>query len=289
MDTGEQYALDSWLEWKARCAIDLCGEPARAYLQSFALARFRHYVARCAPALGLSGGLHGDMGGRDAWHLLETRLTADEGRRGKRSKDWLFRRAELSTDSPQDVIQGGASLIMREAARDVLRLEASPVGMISLHEPLVGGNGDWTLEDLLPGRLDPVDQVAIREYERLAVEHAGSVFEGMSRRERIAALTRRLGLSLAHEAAEQVAGCGKSALFEAYRAMAGRVAAMVRVRYAGESTESQVALSLLVVDKVADGAVLWGRAERGCSPLFAAAGLSGADLPEARARIVAEA
>ena len=273
MNTDEQHAVDAWMEWKKQCAYDLCADGTKAYLLEYAVARFRKWLERCACAMRVSARQHATMSGRDVWHLLETRMTAGKDLRGKRYKDWLFRRVQLSEDSPLDVIQGGATLVMREAVRDLLRQEAAPGWMLSLGQPLTGqGEEDLMLEDILAGGVNPADEAALREYEAIAGEHACDVFKDMTQRERIAVLARKLGLSLACEDVERAAGCKKSVLSELYRGFAGRVGELLRNRYSGEDMESILVLALMTMDRIAEEVLRWGKTEESCSRIVALAG-----------------
>jgi hypothetical protein len=236
----------------------------------------------------LSARQHGNMPGRDVWHLLETRMTAGKNLRGKHYKDWLFCRVRLSKDSPLDVIQGGATLVMREAVRDLLREEAAPGWVLSLSQPLTGsGECDLTFEDILTGGTNPADQTALREYEIIAGAHACDVFKNMTQRERMAVLARKLGLSVACEALEQAAGCKKSMLSELYRGFAERVGEFLRSRYSGEDMESLLVLALMIMDRVAEEVVRWARTESVCACLLAASAASPHDPGHAHAGVVA--
>lgn len=290
MNTDDKRATDAWIEWKRRCAYDLCGNEAKAYLREFAVARFRKWLDHCACSMRVSARQHETMPGRDTWHLLETRMTTGRDLRGKHYKDWLFRRVQHSKDSPLDVIQGGATLVMREAVRDLLRQEAAPGWVQSLSQPLSGSaECDLVLEDVLAGGANPADLAALREYDTIAVAHAGEVFKDMTHKERMAVLAKKIGLSVACEALERAAGCRKSRLSELYRQFAGRVGKFLKSRYSGEDMESLLTLALMIMDRVSEEVVRWARAESACACLFATSAGSARNLGRPRAGMVAEA
>ncbi len=289
MNTDNEHALAAWVEWKKQCAYDLCADDTKAYLQEFAAVRFQKWLETCACSLRVTPRQHKGMPGRDIWHLLETRMTARKDLRGKRYKDWLFRRVQLSKDAPLDVIQGGATLILREAVRDLLRLEAAPGWVLSLSQPLVDSRDEgFTLEDILAGGVNPADQAALREYEAFAGKHACDVFKDLTQPERMAVLARKLGLSVACEEVELAAGCKKSTLSKLYRGFAGKVGRLLQSRHSGEDVESLLTLALMTMDRVAEEVVLWARGESACARLFAASANAKPVLTHARAAIVAE-
>ena len=118
--------LNHWVEWKELCAADLCSDTARQALREFAFLRFRKFAYQYAHRTntGGTGALVPDAG--DAWHLFETHLAVKTTKQGKRYKDWLFDRVRSTKDPPLDVVQGGASLMMRDVVRERHRLRDGP-------------------------------------------------------------------------------------------------------------------------------------------------------------------
>jgi hypothetical protein len=234
----------------------------RARLHAFARSRFERCLARYA-----AGAEHPVPD--DPWHLLEAHLTVSATRGGKRYKDWLFARVAGSGDPPLDVVQGGASLMMRDVVRDYIRRECAPPSAVSLSRPLVeGGERSVTLLDLLPAGLDPACDVCLREYETLAEEHAREFAAELSQRERIVLIAKSLRLSLAHPAVEQLAGCRKSTLSDAYRDLMQRIAERLRARYREDDVESVLTLALMTVEKVSAGIFHAEKSENTLAGLF---------------------
>jgi len=261
--------LDHWREWKAKCALDLCGEAARAHLRAFAKLRFDRCVRRYRGRTGLGRGDSVGMDGGGAWHLLETHLVVRENRRGKRYKDWLFARANLGDGNRLAALESGASLLMRDVVREHLRREYARRGTVSL-DRLVTAQGDrtLTLHDLLPGAATPADEAARREYEALAQQHAEELVANAPRRERLALLAKCVGLSLAAPAATKAAECGHSALNEAYHAFLRRLARTIQDRYSGEERAALRLLSVLTLERAEISVTSWAAAETCCSEIL---------------------
>jgi len=267
--------LACWIEWKKACALDLCSARSQAVLQEFAGRRFTTFFQRCAASgagaahRGLSASASGSD--RDAWHLFETHLVLKSTQGGKRYKDWLFAQARMGHAGAFDAIQGGATLIMRDVVREYLRREYRPRAHVSLQTPVASaeeGGSPMSLQDLLPGSVDPAREAALREYEALAAEHAADVFEGLSRHERVAVLARTLGISFAHPTVAQAAGRGRTVLGGAYQSVLRGIQTALRERYMGDDPESIRHLRLMTVLALKNLACAWGKSEGGCPEFF---------------------
>lgn len=267
----EAAPLQCWNEWRELCALGRCAESSRHYLQHFAHRRFRTLVDRYAHRTGVeeARALTSTIGPRESWHLLETRFLVNSSIHGKRYKDWLFARLEPSPSSALDVIQGGATLILRDAVREYLRLEFPPPRTQSLSRPLQDGAGDpVTLEDLLPDEYDVADQAAHREYVELAEKHAATFFDATDERDRIALLARGLGISFAAPQIEKMAGRRKSVMSQAYRSCVARLASEIQRSYPGEDSASLLMLSRLTLETVTDRVLRWAKSEKRFAPFF---------------------
>lgn len=264
-------SLGSWLEWKERCAAGLCSPEVQSELCGFAAVHFARYVRRyvyrtnvrpegvCVPE-------------KDAWHLFEAHLAVRSGRRGKRYKDWLFDRTGGCRPGSVDTVAGGAALLMRDVVREHLRREYQPAGVVSLQAPLGRSLGpQLTLEDLLPGEIDPADEVARREFEQLAESHAGDWMAGMDRRERVAWLAKGAGLSLAHPAVEKAAGCRKSVLNDVYHNLIRRVVRQMEEDYADDDPGAVRVLTLMTLAELSRRVRLWGGSITECAALLSLA------------------
>ncbi len=261
--------LDHWTEWRARCALLLCGEAARAALPAFVQVRFAKYLRQYGAYLaGAGDGRLPLPAEKDAWHLFETHLAVDETRDGRAYKSWLFDRIAGSPDDPLSVIQGGATLLAREVVREYLRREQAPPGTISMQAPLLEGESDWTLEDLLPDSADPAGEAARREYEALADGAAEELFETATLRERVAVLAKDLGLSCAHPSVSTAAGCGKTLTARAWQTMMQRLAAHVQKSFAAEDRQGVAILANLTVTALQSRIRAWAKVEKKTAHLF---------------------
>ena len=261
--------MEHWTEWRARCALLLCGEAARDALPAFVQARFGKYLRQYGAYL--AGGADGSLPlpeANDAWHLFETHLAVDETRDGRTYKTWLFDRIAGSHDDPLSVIQGGATLLAREVVREYLRREQSPPGTISLQAPLSDGESSCTLEDLLPDTADPADETARREYEAIADGEAAALFDAATFRERVAVLAKDLGLSCAHPSVALAAGCGKTLTALAWQTMMQRLAAQVQKSFAGEDRAEMALLAILTVTALQRRVRAWAAVEKKTARLF---------------------
>jgi hypothetical protein len=256
--------LDSWMEWKRQCALDLCAPETRSKLRGFAYARFRGMLVRLRRDTRMSA-----PSPKEAWHLLEAHLAVTSTRGGKKYKDWLFARVRNSRDRPVDVIQGGASLILRDVVRDFLCKETSPAGTMSLEAPLPGGGTNaLTLADLLPGSLDPVETAAAREYDTLARRHAAELFGETTHRERVILLAKELGVPLWDEDVQEAAGCRKTMLHAVYHDFVVRTGQHLAREYSEDGSESVLALTLMTLNHLKKAVREWGISERSVSNLF---------------------
>lgn len=259
-----------WVEWKQTCALALCCGHTQHSLQRFAGLRFRTHARRYAYTT--RSGPRGEalaMEPPDAWHLFESHLVAGTTQRGKRYKDWLFARTEGSRDPFLDVIQGGATLLMRDVVREHLRQECPPANTVSIQEPLSHGEGEpLTLEDLLPGAPDCTDEVAQREWTRLSDRHAHAAFADTTTRERMILAAKMLGVSLAHPAVTSVTGRRKSVLSTTLRSLVERIGERIKIEYPDEEPRALVALCLLTLTNVKRLSLEWAKSEKACARLF---------------------
>jgi hypothetical protein len=257
--------LKCWIEWKRRCAIDRCGDEAVRCLRGFAGHRFGRFLAwmrRSADERPCE-----EVTGRVAWHLFETHLLLTNSRTGKRYKDWIFARVSGSRDEPIDVIQGGATLILRDVARNYVCAELQRSDTLSLDAPL-GGQDAPTLLDLLAGECDPMDAIAQREYEAIAKEEASRLLPQVYRQERVMLLARRLGLPVWHPSVEEAAGCRKSRGNQVLLDFQKRIFFELHGKYAGEGRQSVARLAVMTIQMLSDEVFLWGKAEIGLADLF---------------------
>lgn len=213
----------------------------------------RKYAARVAAADQARS-----LSAQESWHLFESHATIGTTRRGKRFKDWLFSRVHSRDADRGSAVAAGATVLLRQAMKDYLAAEFSPLGVSSLD----AADAPLSAEDLLPDLCTPADEAARREYERLAQQHAEEWFAAASGRVRAALLARTLGLALSDPAVERAVGCRKSRAAELLRqTVAGWVKALRR-EYEGEDTEGIRCLTLAAFQEVGRLARSWAQTER---------------------------
>ncbi len=245
----------AWREWKMLCALDLCSKSAVDHLLRFGVRRFRRYVnrvhghrsdSRSAPMLDA----------RDAWHRFEVYLAVNKSRAGKRYKDWLFNRARHESVRWEQVVEAGATLLMRDVVRDYLRREHAAPWMRSLQEPLCNVQGyKVTLEDLLPGTFDPSCEVEKREVEAMAERLASDLLPELSLREQIAIFARASGIPVSDPDILNAAGCGKSVLNESYHSAFHKLAGHVRETTPDASPEECTAFAVMTHERLKDAII----------------------------------
>ena len=260
--------LIDWIEWMRRCARKLCGDDARARLGSFGLSRFGIHLSRQIFATNLknSDALRQLPSADDAWHQFESFAALKKTREGKRYKDWIFARVHNRIGKPLDIIQSGATLIMRSVVRAHLRAEYAPRWAVSMDQPLGGSN--LTMADLLPGTANPADVAAANEYSLLAEEYAGNLFDSLTRRERIGLLAKFNGISLDSPEVLEIAGCSKSTLSYVVRDMLTRLRDDLNREYRNDGHDSVMAFALLVVQCLEKVINRWKKLENNMSESF---------------------
>jgi len=239
----------AWREWKKRCAADLCEPEIAGMLHRFGALRFASMLKRVT-----SDAERNSVDGSRGWHLLETYARVSSTREGKRYKDWLFARADLQGERWLALIESGASLLMREVVRHYLREESAPAFMVSLNMKIdrdiqsVSGTDGLSLEDLLPGQMDPLDEIETREWNNLARSLAGSVILSMSLIEKVAVAARAQGVPLSDPRVIKIAGCSRSQLYAAYGECVERVARALKREHPAEEAARLIQGARLVLD-----------------------------------------
>lgn len=239
----------AWREWKKRCAADLCEPEIGGMLHRFGALRFASMLKRVT-----SDAERNSVDGSHGWHLLETYSRVSSTREGKRYKDWLFARADLQADRWLESIESGASLLMREVVRHYLREESAPAFMVSLNKKIdrdiqsVSGTAGPSLEDLLPGQIDPLDDIEAREWNDLARSLAGSVILSMSLIEKVAVWARAQGVPLSDPRVIKLAACSRSQLYAAYGECVERIARTLKREHPDEEAARLIQGARLVLD-----------------------------------------
>ncbi len=256
--------------WKEKCALDLCPPEIQSALQHFAHSRFFRFAAAYCQTTNTHDPNALTPCAAEAWHWFETYLQLRKTREGKVYKEWLFAR-KVSQDGTTglDVIQGGATVLMRDVVRERLRREFSSRTFSALDAPInVGGGNQVTLHDLLPETDGMQDAVEQRELESMAELESKAFLASINRRERIAFLAHELGLSLANPTVTTLAGCGKSVLSTAFNGVLHGVAGQIRSRHPMEDKTTLINLTIASFDHLKKDIMKWGKSEKTCSQLF---------------------
>lgn len=226
----------AWRHWHEQCAIGKCSPHHAATLQQFGRSRFITYINRYASRIGHTGSDLHHADADHAWHLFETYCQLSTSRNGKHYKDWLLQRAEdPGATSWIEAVESGASLLLRDAVRELLRNEHSAAFMTSLHRS-VGGNPDtpYSLEELIPDTDDPADRVAEQELSNLAADIAHTCFPRFERRHRIALWARINEIPLSDPRLHKKTRCSKTMLYAAYQESVHLVFAEIHRKLPGE-------------------------------------------------------
>jgi hypothetical protein len=262
------WTMAHWQEWKDTCALALCGEDARRALPGFAQARYAHFAHAYATTTNVEHVPALIPTAAEAWHRFETHFRLSNGPGGKSYKDWLFARVQQHSGSPQESVEAGASLLIRDVVREHLRREFSSRWIVSASakpDPAGFGDGSPSLEELLPDEADTEREVQNRDLDELARAGAGAAFARLDARERIALLAHEVGMSLAHPEATRAAGCGRSVLNTAFHSALMRIADGIRRQFPNEGRTVQACLACRVYEHMRRMVLAWGRSENRCA------------------------
>lgn len=237
-ETG--VTLANWQAWHEACALALTPDAARAGLVGFLGRRFGGTVRK----LGQGGLAHRTPGDADCAHLFESWCCLHQREDGKRYKDWLMTRGDRS----QGAVESGVMLLLRKVVLEWVRMEFSRQPTLSLEASLTPDTGGMTLEDLLPEG----------EGEEMSFEETGWVREraagwvaAMTQVERVALAARQQERSFVDPEVLRMAGVGKSALHNHFRAWVRARAEEVKDRFPELSPSESTALVLLVLEECA--------------------------------------
>jgi hypothetical protein len=231
--------LADWTEWKARCALDLCPPETRRRLHAYAQQRFLHYLRKYIRASNATNARAATPSAPDAWHLLESHMTVNTTRSGKRYKDWLFARRARSGEDLLDVVQGGATLIVREVVRRHLRREFSPRNFVSAQTSLPQHpDAGITIQDLLPASHDFMNDAACRELLQMAAQHADRLYPTLKRRDRLVLLARLRGMSFKSSRTVAFTGCSRNTMRRTLNAVVVQVSDRLASEYRREDPQT---------------------------------------------------
>jgi hypothetical protein len=254
--------LRDWIEWKKFCARKLCTEETQSRLGSFALSRFGIQLRRQIAVTNLDEQdiLRQLPSADEAWHQFESFAALTHTRQGKCYKEWIFARVENSASSPLDIIQSGATLIMRSAVRTYLKREYARCHSVSMDQPI--GDGTLTIADLLPGSSNPADVAAENEYNSMAEIFARKFIQKTSLRERIGLLAKLNGIALDTPQVLAAAGCSKSTLHQTVHDLLQNLYKELQQEFSEDGPDSVRAFSIMLIQQLEKELNLWKFSEK---------------------------
>ena len=259
--------IEQWLEWKEKCALDLCPPATQSSLRAFVHGRYCRYAAQYAGAFQAGECAISSPDHRESWHWFESYFQLSRTRQGKSYKEWLHARAAGRSALGAGDMESGVSLLLRDVVRNRLRNECAPRRILSLDADVESSGERFSpsLVELLPDGFDMATEVEQRDMARIASHLANSALEALSRREQVALFGRELGQSLANPHLLKAADCGKTALAEAHHSALVALANHVATAYPEESRATQATLTVAVFGVVCDRIISWRKAENGLS------------------------
>jgi hypothetical protein len=257
--------LEDWREWKVRCALELCGAPARHELQGFVAAKFAHFIRAYTASRQGPLSIGGGVSMAEAWHRFETHFRLHNSPGGKSFKEWLFSRKNTKGYSAQESVEAGATVLVRDVVRELLRREYRAARTISYSEEIAGPVAEESpgVEELLPGGNDTGRIVEERDLDELARRASEHAFAELDHRQRVALLAHQAGLSLVDASVIGEARCGRGTMYAAFRGALACIAACARLRYASEERGVQAVLACRMYSHVSRLVFAWGKAETG--------------------------
>ncbi len=266
---------NSWEEWKERCAVKLCGADSRKDLCLYGGPVISRLWNRLNPDFNQPFDTD-----EQRWHVFESYMHLCSGKTGKRWKDWLFEKAENSSDDFVTVLEKEAHECMATTVRKFVSAEGyrkarrEGVYLKSIHEPASPHAGsDITIGDNIRGNSweNPASQAAWAELRAIAHSYAVNMFNTLDHPGKVAVLADRLGISLADQHVIKFAGVMKSVLYD--RLKKEKLSSAVREKLhedynSSEDPQTVEALVGLTMEAVGIAGITWGKLENSAKPLF---------------------
>jgi len=172
-----------------------------------------------------------------------------------------MRGSEKDNDK-EKAVNGGAALLLKDVVREFLRNEYLPDYIISMNTPVHENGREITIEDLLPGTIDPSDEMVAREFEQFAKDHAYTFFRKMNQKEKVAFLARDLGVPMSHPVIMKLTGRHKTVLNQLLQDAVQKIAETLKIQYADEAQDSVRLLTVLTIQEVNQCAQNWGKSNK---------------------------
>jgi hypothetical protein len=266
--------MKSWEEWKARCALDLCGADTQDDLLKFVSPILAAKVRRMDPHIQLSPGQEQGDQQRDYFHFFESYMHCTSGATGKRWKDWLFQVMARSGDSNQTALEKAVCSCLRTIAAKICidegagRAAAASVHLVSSDAPI--SDGSDPLAELLADESapDPACEAEIAELREIAESEAEARFPAIAHPMRIALLSLVLDKKLTDPAFAAAAGRSLSTLYAQLEKFPAVLRDELTEKYESEDPRTIQLLTLFTVQALGKNIFSWARSEISCQPLF---------------------
>ena len=292
--------LDSWSEWKDRCAIRLCGNETKGDLLKFGVPRI---IGRFAE-FNLKRLLVFEAGDTEikCWHFFESYMHDVSKTTGKRWKDWLFEKAALSTDPATTVLEKESQYCIKTAVDRHLREEGEIKSTIVERGSITMETFLSSREDQTDARLphitkdekrsfdsesegrspDPGEEVGRKELRLIARALAQEYFTGLEHHARVAILADSMDISLKNPVVEAAAGRKSSVLYACLNSAKssrngkpgkyGQVFIELRgladKKYESDDPDTFNFLIAAAILALSEIAYLWGKSEKSLKDLF---------------------
>ena len=262
----------SWEEWKERCAIGLCGGETRADLSAYGGRAIKRLWSKFGGKL--SEPFESDQ---QRWHVFESYMHACSSRTGKRWKDWLFEKADSSSDPFVVVLEKEAYECMDSTMRKYClgeshrKAQQAGVWLNHLEEPISNASqSTLTHGDVFAGNPweQPDQMAAWKELRAIAQAEAETLFSTLDQAGKTVLLAKYLGISLAEPAVERLAGKRKSVLYAQQKEIGETSRQRLLDQYSSEDARTLEALVALAEEALADAGFRWGHSENPADPIF---------------------
>ncbi len=263
---------EAWQEWKELCAIQICGEDVQDNLCSYGGKVVSQLWRKFSPEVAQPF-----ESNRQRWQFFESYMHATSGKTGKRWKDWLFEKAESSSDDLVTVLEKEAHACMRTtviqfcSSEGHLKAHLARVPLTALDAPLsTATDSHVTFGDTRAGNPweEPSQAAAWNELRDIAHKEAADLFLTLDHKGKTALLADCLEISLDDAHVQNLAGAKKTALYDRLVKIHAKAEAQLRGTYLAEDARTIESLVALTREELHEASILWGKSEKSAEPLF---------------------
>jgi hypothetical protein len=219
--------FEDWMQWKERCALGLCEVLRADRLAAYAHSQFKSHAGKLPEHFGPGRKALSNTDGKTAFHYLETFCLTRNPKvsaLGKDYKEWIFLRLKtLPEGTPLSIVEKGASLVLRDAVRQLAAKELNPFP----EDSGVGDDGFPSEQQLPDPRVEELG-ATYRAHAEEAGRQASRLFPGLTGRERELLVVRHRGLHFNDPGVVEICGVRKSQLFAKARELEHRIKDQIR-------------------------------------------------------------